>query len=368
MLNVYLCATPFHLLSAAVIRDHRARSEPGGRHLLVSTSGRALPAWVDGAWDAAVAPADDTTDVAPSRASRFGGKQRRKARLAASAAAAVTREVDQAAGGVNFHFAHLEDYLANHCFFAPSLARRGDYFVLPDGALNYYHVATNAKRIPAHLGKAAHAAGAGLTYRPFVGLLSGLDRRRVTAQFAMSDRVVRSDKAVVIDAALWRERMSGSTTRHLQSAPHQPGDGVLLIGQEAEIYHIGFDRYAGIWKELATEMVRRHRGPFYYKPHHDWPDPAPIVAELSKIIPELTVISGSERPVEMLIGEYGIRTVVSVLSSALLHCKLVYGSGVDAVSVSYSKVAKHYRWSGVDADLAGLRRVYEDVGVEMLEF
>ena len=260
MLNVYLCSTPFHLLSAAVIRDHREQAEAGGRHVLVYTGGRALPAWVDSPWNAVIAPQDDGSTPMPGLVNRIAGKQRRKVTLAALAAAAIAREVDETAEAVNFHFAHLEDYLANHCFFASRFARRASYFVLPDGALNYYRIATNAKRIPAHLGKVAQAASAGLTYRPFVGLLSGLDRRRVQAQFAMSDRVFSSDKAVVVDTALWRRRMAGPTAL-AAGTPDDHGDAVLLIGQESEIYHIGFERYVEIWKELAAEMGRRHRGP-----------------------------------------------------------------------------------------------------------
>lgn len=351
--RIYLCATPFHLIAASAVRDYVRSCAPRDSHVLIYSGGPSLPSWVDDGWTLRLTPSLPL--AAPQRHTR----QLQKTLIARSLVAQLDSYLASAAGDIHIHYAHLEDYLANHYYFNPAVAERATYHAVPDGALNFYRAVTRPGRLPTHFAKSFYAARVGLRYRPFLGMLTGVDRARTVTQYAMSALVVAPEKAVVVEPDYW--------LRHVGANDGCSGHGVMIIGQEADMYLIGREKLTAMWRRLASEIATRYSGPLFYKPHHDWQYGSPVLDAITPLLPGLTVVDRDERPIEMLVPQYEIGVVVSTLSSALLHCKLIYGANIRAVAFGAREVATHYRWPGVRFQIADLLSAFEMTGVELID-
>lgn len=353
-LNVFAAYTPFHIWVSQLIRDEYYHRSSDYSNALFVFNTSITPDWVDGKWDHIEAfGATVTPSGGPDTSVARVTTQAKKARAAARA---VNRfhMLSRAFDKVRLHYAHLEEYFTNYLFFTSPRAL--EHYLIPDGALNFYPFRVTLGRVPLHGAKAAMAALAGIRFRPFFGLVTGADRKRLIRQFGFaSPGLIHPEKLNPLH--------SPSLAPHTPAPSPRVPPSCIVLGQEDYARRIGENEYRRVvsaavgYAQKAVPSLR-----LIYKPHHFGPDMTPSVRAR---FPNVDVLL-DRRPVEAIVGTENVQVLVSVHSSALLHAKLLFGPTIRSIAVGFDEVAQMLGRTR-SQQLAVLRTCYERCGVEFVD-
>jgi hypothetical protein len=237
-------------------------------------------------------------------------------------------------GEVEAYLPHAFHSTTNYIAFYLSPVR---LYLLPDGILNYYSWPVNeASRRRMYVKKLA-ALCLGGNYQPYRGCLTGGEVLSFDGHFMYASRGLTTDYGDYHQLAAPPIDECDRTT------------GVLFLDHPV-------DYLAQALQDRLALHLRRELSAYsaiYYKRHRD--QLAPSIADFDDLN---CILVDTSKPAEVLVGERGFDTVVSMCSSGLLMTKVMY-PGVHCVSVGMDYLIEH------DPELAQLKKLMEHLGITM---
>lgn len=321
--HIFLCYTSFHVLISSIIAQEQSLNSSCQIKVLIDVNEH-LSMEKNHVWDKI---------ISASKIQGYNHHLKTQIKKLSEAKSIFTQLVGflNQYDKVVIYYAHLEEYLTNHLYFYfkhPNVT----YNIIQDGILNFYGVQVDRKRLRKHISKAILGVAFRFPYRPFLSYITGVNHSNVKKQYLLGAAELSDfpEKSTVLSNSYIKKKNFSETTH----------DSILILGQEAMIYDIGYEQFYNHLYDLLIFVTQNFPHiPKYYRPRHNG-----LLQGKTRqnIISQGISILDAQGSIEDLYNQNIISCyhIISFTSSALINMKLLFGDSVECYSFNFKTISR----------------------------